>query len=240
MTTPASNMTFGDRVNRFFSWVSEHWLAVFNSIVATYVFLPILAPILLLVGAEQPASAIYTIYKPTCHQMAFRSFFIGGDQIVYPRELAQTDHVHFEAYAETLPQFAGISLEGLPPDLIVAARSFTGNAEMGFKTAICQRDLNIFGWLLIGGLLYATVGRKFKVKPLPLLAFIIIGMGPIGLDGFSQLFGYYGEFVSPLSVFPVRESTPLLRSATGAWFGFCVAWLALPYIDMEMRRGQNS
>jgi uncharacterized membrane protein len=79
-----------------------------------------------------------------------------------------------------------------------------------------------------------------------LLAFIIIGMGPIGLDGFSQLFGYWAtpvdgsaasgiaEFVQ--RIFPVRESTPLLRTLTGAWFGLCLVWLAYPNIEAGMKQ----
>jgi uncharacterized membrane protein len=215
---------------RLIAGIGRHWLATFNTVVALYVTLPVLAPLLMLAGWERTAGWIYTVYKPTCHQMAFRSFFIGGEQWVYPRALAGTGAASFESVAVTLPQFGGVTLEGLPPDLILASRAFVGSAELGFKTAICQRDLAIFGALLIGGLLYAGVRGRVRIRPMPFWLFLLVGLGPIGLDGFSQLFGYYGTLLPFLDFFPVRESTPLLRTGTGFLFGLSVAWLALPRV----------
>lgn len=227
--------TTSDRINQTVNAIGRHWLAFFNTVLAIYVSLPIIAPVLMGYGLERPAGWIYTIYSPTCHQMAFRSFFVGGEQYAYPRTLAGTSLQSFESYATEIDHFSGVSLDGLPGDLIISARTFLGNAEMGYKTAICQRDLGIFGFLLIGGLLYALLRPYYRIKPMPLILFIIIGMGPIGLDGFSQLFGYYRDTIPLLEIFATRESPPFLRTATGAWFGLCVAWLALPYIDQGMK-----
>ncbi len=220
-------------ITRLTSWVANHWLATINSILALYIFLPIFAPILLLVGLNRPAAIIYRLYSPTCHQMAFRSIFFTGDQFVYPREHAHTLRPlnSFESYAEHLDEFHDIPLEGLSNQLIFAARNFNGNTEMGFKTAICQRDLMIFGFLLLGGLLYGLLRKRgVNVRPLPIVLFVLIGMGPIALDGFSQLFSYY------IPSLAFRESPPYLRLGTGALFGFCVAWLAFPYIDGGYRQ----
>ena len=221
-----------DRIGR---WMVQHWLFLFNFFVGIYVALPILAPVMMEQGWTKPARLIYTVYKPTCHQMVFRSFFLFGEQPVYPRTIVNSNYKSFEAYASALPEFAGVDLDHLTPPLINAARQFLGNPVMGYKVAICERDLGIFGFLLIGGLLYGVLRRFRKIAPLPLWAFILLGMGPIALDGFSQLFGNYGEILSFLKFIPVRESSPLLRTATGAWFGLCIAWIALPYIDMGMR-----
>ena len=49
-----------------------------------YVGLPLLAPSLMKLGAELPANIIYRMYKPLCHQFAFRSFFLFGEQPFYP------------------------------------------------------------------------------------------------------------------------------------------------------------
>ena len=65
-------------IDRFVLWLSRHWLGVFNGAAALYVGLPILAPILMNIGATGPAKAIYVAYSPMCHQMAFRSFFLFG------------------------------------------------------------------------------------------------------------------------------------------------------------------
>ena len=112
--------------------------------------------------------------------------------------------------------------------------------------ALCARDIAIYGFVLIGGLVYGLVRRFWRVRPLPLILFILIGMGPIAWDGFSQLFSSYatplggGEpagiqaFLS--SIFPLRESTPFLRTFTGALFGFTLVWLAYPHLDVNMGR----
>lgn len=227
-------------IDRFVYWLSRNWLAVFNSAAALYVGLPMLAPVLMSVGAEGPAKTIYAAYSPMCHQMAFRSFFLFGDQPVYPRELAGTSLTPFEAYTPGLSEFQGIS----PADsnrFFFAARVFLGNSEMGYKMALCARDIGIYFFVLVGGLIFAVLRPRYNIKPLPILAFIIIGMGPIGLDGFSQLFGYMFDghssgllgFLGQL--FAVRESPPLLRTLTGAWFGLTLVWLAYPHVNAGMK-----
>lgn len=223
-----------DRINRMISWMARHWLALFNTAIGVYVFLPLLAPMLMATGVEGPARLIYTVYRPMCHQMAFRSFFLFGEQPVYPRAMVGTNFTPFEAYLPGVPEFDGVESDDWPT-LFLRARDFLGNEQMGYKTALCQRDMAIFGALLFGGLLYAVLRKRRTVKPLPFLWFIVIGMGPIALDGFSQLFGYYGDLLPFLDFVPLRESPPAIRTLTGAWFGFCVAWMALPAIDRSMR-----
>jgi len=61
----------------------------------------------------------------------------------------------------------------------------------------------------------------------------LIGMGPIGLDGFSQLFSQF-NWPWLASILPYRESTPFLRVLTGGLFGFGTAWFAYPYIEESM------
>lgn len=224
---------------------SKHWLAVLNVVVAIYVALPILAPVLMKTGAAGPARFIYTMYSPMCHQMASRSFFLFGEQAAYPRELAGTNLNSLESYTASLPEFAGVSPDNWA-EFFVAARNFVGNEQLGYKMALCERDIAIYGFVLIGGLIYAIMRRFRPIRPLPLLLFIIIGMGPIALDGFSQLFGYYatplggGEpagFQAFLgSIFSLRESTPFLRTFTGALFGFMLVWLAFPHLAQGMAR----
>ncbi|MBK9050923.1 MAG: DUF2085 domain-containing protein [Chloroflexi bacterium] len=227
-------------IDRFVLWLSRHWLAVFNVAAALYVGLPMLAPVLMNAGATGPARAIYVAYSPMCHQMAFRSFFLFGEQGAYPRELAGTSLTPFEVYTPDLSEFQGIS----PTDsgrFFNAARSFLGNEAMGYKMALCERDIGIYLFVLIGGLIFAVLRPRYNIKPLPILAFLIIGMGPIGLDGFSQLFGYMfqgsqtgiTDFLA--NIFAVRESPPLLRTLTGAWFGLTLVWLAYPHVNAGMK-----
>ncbi len=237
--------TISARVDRFSYWFSRHWLLVFNTAVAIYVFLPMLvAPTLMRLGLAGPGRVIYTLYSPMCHQMASRSFFLYGEQPVYPRELAGTNFTPLEAYTDTISEF-----EGANPDnwagFFLAARRFVGNEQMGYKMALCERDIAIYGFVLIGGLVYGFWRKRREIRPLPVLIFIIVGMGPIALDGFSQLFGYYATPLSggdPVAfqemlgrIFPLRESPPWLRFATGALFGLMLVWLIYPHIEKSMK-----
>lgn len=232
------------RVDQFSYGFAKHWLLIFNTAVAIYVFLPILAPSLMQVGLTGPARVIYTVYSPMCHQMASRSFFLYGEQAAYPRELAGTNLQPLEAYVADIPEFEGVTEENWAT-FFLAARRFVGNEQMGYKMALCERDIAIYGFVLVFGLLYALLRNRMNIRPLPILVFIIVGMVPIALDGFSQLFGYYATpidgsapegFLATLGgLFPLRESPPILRFATGALFGFMLGWLVYPHIDKGMK-----
>ena len=206
-------------VDRFFHGLSRHWLAVINVMVFLYVGLPFLAPVLMHYGYDRGARLIYAAYSPLCHQLATRSWFLFGEESNYPR-------AEFMARTGTdLDTTAGI----------LAARNFIGDATYGFKTAFCQRDIAIYGAILIGGLLYSIPAVRRRVKPMPIWLWVLLGLAPIALDGFSQLFSEYPYTAIPLigdffSFLPERESTPLLRSLTGFLFGISCAWLAFPYL----------
>jgi uncharacterized membrane protein len=220
-------------------WLTRHWLAVFNTALAFYVGLPLLAPTFMQLGMTGPARVIYLVYSPMCHQMASRSFFLYGDQYAYPRDIAGTELLPFEAYMPEIEAFSDLS--AAPEEwvsFLMPARRFTGNEQMGYKTALCQRDMAIYGFVLIGGLVYGLVRKRRDVQPLPLWAFLVFGLGPIALDGFSQLFSQYGVALAPLSainqIIPLRESSPFLRTFTGAMFGFSLVWLTYPHINASM------
>lgn len=232
------------RADRLIYRFSRHWLAIFNIVVAIYVSLPVLAPVLMSSGINGPARLIYSIYSPLCHQMASRSFFLGGEQYAYPRELAGTNLRPLEGFMSEIPEFAGVSPENWV-DFTIAARDFLGNDRLGYKMALCERDIAIYGFVLVGGLLYGLLRRRLKIRPLPLLVFILVGLGPIGLDGFSQLFGYWstpldgsdpsGIMATINGIFALRESSPFLRTFTGALFGFMLVWLAYPHVNVGMK-----
>jgi len=77
-----ARLTTGDRIGY---WLSRHFMFLFNTFLAVYVGLPFLAPALMKAGFETPARMIYTVYSPLCHQLAFRSWFLFGEQAYYPR-----------------------------------------------------------------------------------------------------------------------------------------------------------
>ena len=216
-------VTTGDKVSY---WISRRYLLLLNLFMFIYVGLPFLAPTLLNVGADAPARAIYRIYKPLCHQFGFRSFFLYGEQIVYPARAAGIpDLITFE-------DATGIENVDNPySSTRFDARNYTGDETVGYKVALCERDVAIYLAILAFGIIFALTGRK--LKNLHWLAWILIGIGPIGLDGFSQLFSQFDwEWLA--SIVPYRESTPFLRVLTGALFGFMTAWFAYPNIEETM------
>jgi uncharacterized membrane protein len=212
--------------DRFMDWISRHYLALINLFMFLYVGLPILAPVLMKAGATLPANVIYTLYKPLCHQFGFRSFFLFGEQPYYPLKEAGL------AGVKTFDQVTGfVDLENPAAYSRFQARQFTGNETVGYKMALCERDMAIYGAIVLFGLLYALSGRR--IKPLHWILWILIGLGPIGLDGFSQLFSQMNwSFLA--SILPYRESTPFLRVLTGVLFGLTTAWFAYPYMEESM------
>jgi uncharacterized membrane protein/thiol-disulfide isomerase/thioredoxin len=217
------SITGGDRL---MDWISRHYLAVVNVFLLLYFGLPILAPVLMKSGATLPANVLYTIYKPLCHQFGFRSFFLFGEQPYYPLAEAGIPGV------KTFEEITGFQdLDNPAAFSRFEARQFTGNESVGYKMALCERDMAIYGSIFLFGILYAATGRR--LRPLHWTLWVLLGMGPIGLDGFSQLFSQM-NWPWLASLIPYRESTPLLRVLTGGLFGLTTAWFAFPYMEESM------
>ncbi len=202
-------------------WLSRHYLALFNTFVFIYLLIPFMAPVFMKVGADKPAAVIYKAYSFVCHQFAFRSWFLFGEQAVYPRAEAGMHGLI------TYQQATGLNGYDL-----LAARAFIGNAQMGYKVALCERDVAIYGGILLFGIAFALSRRK--IKSLHWLIWIILGILPIAIDGFSQLFSQ-----PPLNFIPLRESTPFLRTLTGFLFGFLSAWFGYPYVEASMQENHK-
>jgi uncharacterized membrane protein len=219
-TAGADKVTRADRMS---FWISRHYLAVFNIFLVLYIGLPFLGPAFRKAGWTGPAEVIYKIYSPLCHQWAFRSIFLFGEQPFYPHGAAGVSGL------TTFEQATGITDLNDPGRL--QARQFQGNQVMGYKVALCQRDVGIWAAMALFGLLYAASGRR--IPRMHWLVWIFIGLGPIGLDGFSQLFSQLN--LSWLqSILPYRESTPLMRLLTGTLFGGTTAWLMFPLMEESM------
>jgi uncharacterized membrane protein len=204
----------GRRIDRIAGWLSRHWLSVFNGFIVFYLGLAFLAPVLMKVGAEQPASTIYNIYLYTCHELGFRSFYLFGEKPVHPRDVFLAD-------------------TGVDPNDLWASRLFRGNEQLGYKVALCERDVAIYGSLLLAGIAFHFVRRK--LKPLHWALWVLLGILPMGIDGGSQLLSYL-----PFLNFPVRESTVFLRVLTGSLFGIMSVWFAYPYVEDSMVEGAKT
>ncbi|MDH5507219.1 MAG: DUF2085 domain-containing protein [Anaerolineae bacterium] len=205
------------RSDRITYWFSKNYLAVINIFLFLYVGLPFLAPVLMNAGKPALARPIYSLYGAVCHQMAFRSWFLFGDQPAYPRLSAGVDGLDSYALAT-----------GENEADYWAARRYIGSSQVGYKVAYCQRDVAIYAAMLLFGLIYAVTRRR--IPALPFILWLLVGIAPIGLDGFSQLLSQYPGF----SLWPYRESTPFLRTLTGSLFGLTTAWFGIPLLQESM------
>jgi uncharacterized membrane protein len=207
-------------------WLSNHYLVLFNLLVFLYVGIPFAAPILMETGHPLSARIIYTVYSPLCHQLTFRSWFLFGEQAVYPRALAGVPGV--ASYESVV--LKNQKVDETSGDFIAEARAFIGNPQLGYKVAICERDVALYGGILLFGLAYALSGRK--INQIPWYIWLVFGLIPIGIDGFSQLPSLIPGLPGWL---PMRESTPFLRVLTGGLFGSLTAWYLYPLIEETMK-----
>jgi len=116
------------RSEKFAFWFSKSYVWVISTILFLFLAFSFLPPILMKAGNTNLASGFYGFYRLLCHQLFYRSFFIGGEQIIYPRELA-----HLQGHL-TYEQVVGKQAEDL-----LFARNFQGNEKLGYKVALCQR-----------------------------------------------------------------------------------------------------
>lgn len=191
---------FTRAADRVVLWIARHWLALFNGAFGLYVLLPLLAPILLQANLPTLARPLYALYSVTCHQIPDHSYFLFGPTLVPSRDQLIV---------------AGMSDS---PNLL-DQRVFRGNEAIGYKVALCQRDVAIYGSIFVGGLLYGLFGRRMRPIPFKVL---LLAMVPLALDGGTQLLG-------------LRESNWLLRTVTGALFGLAGLLWIYPYVDAAMR-----
>jgi uncharacterized membrane protein len=210
-------LTGPDKITLF---VTKHYMLMFNFVVLLYVGLPFLAPVFMNAGFQTPAKIIYTIYKPLCHQLTFRSFFLFGEQPYYPRALANVDGVM------TYEDYFHKDISDLQ-----FAREFVGDKNTGYKVALCERDVALYGSFFLFGVIFHITGRR--IKKIPWYIWILLGVLPMGIDGSSQLPGMISSVLPSWML--VRESTPFLRVLTGSMFGVFTAWYLYPMVEETMK-----
>lgn len=221
--------------DKFSIWFSRRYMLVFTLIIFFYVGLPVLAPVLMKAGARTPANIIYKMYSPLCHQFGFRSFFLFGEQPYYP--LSETGITGEETGLLDFETATGIThLHDANSPTRWDARAYQGNEKVGYKMALCERDMGIYGGMLLFAIIFWVTGHR--IPPLHWALWLLIGLGPVGLDGFSQIISQF-EFSSFATILPYRESTPFLRTFTGFLFGFSTAWFGFPYVEESMREARQ-
>ncbi|MCC9078600.1 DUF2085 domain-containing protein [Litorilinea aerophila] len=179
--------------------IARHWLALFNMAWGLYLGLALLAPVLMHLGLVGPAQILYSLYSFVCHQLPDHSYFLFG--------------------AHPTPLQPELQAGGMAPGLSLwEQRRFVGNPALGYKVAICERDVAIYGSIWLAGLLFVLLRRR--LAPLPWRVYLLLII-PMAIDGLTQLVG-------------LRESNWWLRTVTGALFGVATVWLAYPYVEEAM------
>ncbi len=250
-TSPTPERKLGRSLNLLTLRFTRNWLKVALVVVGLYSTLPIVTPVLMQIGLQAPARLLYSLYSPFCHQFAFRSLFLFGEQAAYPRTGVNApitpiegyivnDPVFLERYAYWYEYYNRVPLPAPPtveelsvftPWLQFAARDFIGNEQMGYKTALCARDVSIYLALFLGGLIYSIPAVRRRIRPIPIWLYVFLGLAPIGIDGLSQLVSLLPNF----TLWAPRETTPAFRVLTGFYFGLMTAWLAFPQFELAMR-----
>lgn len=147
--------------------LAKHWLALANLFWGLYVGLPLLAPVLMDAGWTVPAKAIYTIYRPACHQRPERSYFYGGPQAIYSVEELEAAGLDTNPFAREL-----------------------GSEQLGWKVAFCERDVAIYGSIFLMGIVYALFRKRLSARRMRVRYFALFLL-PMAIDGVLQLFGFY-------------------------------------------------
>ena len=185
-------LTYG--LTLFIHWVSAHWLFLVNLALGLYSLAPFSAPVLMVTGHTRAGELIYLAASPFCHQLPERSFFLFGPQWVYS----------YEQLSQRL---------GGPVPL-----RYNGAPDIGFKVAVCQRDVAIYLTMFIAGI--AFVWLRHSLRPLTIKKFIALCV-PMAIDGLGQLLGLW-------------TSTWWSRVLTGGLFGLACVWLVYPYLERGM------
>jgi len=197
------------RIDRLVRAVARHWLSIFNLLIALYLVLPVAAPILMESGHTAAGGFIYLIFRPQCHQLPERSFFLFGESAVYSLEDLEAADV-------------------LPGTSLTERARFTGNDRLGYKIAFCERDLATWAAILLAGLLFGITGRRWRLLPLWGYALFLI---PMAADGISQLLGWRE------SDWTLRTISGLLFGFASVWLAYPHVEMAMSDVtDQQVRR----
>ena len=193
---------------------------IFAFVFLFYISLSALPAVLMESGHNTAGDLIYKGFHYFCHQYPWRSWFLGGKQSCYPL-ISDPD-----SSLLTIEEASGL------PFSEIDSRKFYGTAEMGYKMAVCQRDTAIYAAMALFSLVFFLTGNR--IPRISLKLWLAAGIFPIGIDGVWQL---ASQIIPAISF---RESTPLLRTATGALFGFFTCWYLLPRLERSLQEGENN
>ncbi|MER3401356.1 MAG: hypothetical protein C4313_09615 [Thermoflexus sp.] len=237
MVKPGTSPSAMGRADTIGRWLLREWLGIFLVGYGLFVGLPWLAPVLMHLGLEAPAWALYGLYSMFCHQLPQRSLFLFGLKPMY--SLSEIRQVW-------------------PYEDPLQLRAFIGNPIFGYKVAWSDRMVSMYTSLWVAALLFALSGRRWR--PLPLWAFVLLAL-PMAVDGTTHFindllygigergFRYDNAWLVALTGgrlptwFYVGDAlgsfNSWMRWITGILFGFGLGALALPYGEAAMQAMQE-
>ena len=169
-------------------------------------------------GHDSAGKLIYRGFHFLCHQYPWRSWYLKGEQLYYPLISSEGSGI------KSIEEASGMTLAEIHP------RTFYGNPQMGYKMAVCQRDAAIYGTMALFSLCFFL--SRNRIRRVDWKLWLIAGVLPMGIDGIWQM---VSQLIPGL---PFRESTPFLRTLTGALFGFFTCWYLLPTLEGSLREGE--
>jgi uncharacterized membrane protein len=208
--------------------LARYWMLLFGFVYGVFVLLPFLAPVLMQIGWQSPANAIYFVYSFLCHQLPERSYFLFGPKLMVSLSDVQ------------------IAWQNTYNPMIL--RRFIGNPQMGWKVAWSDRMVSMYTSIWVFGLLWWLLRRR--IRSLPWWGLVLF-MLPMAIDGITHLlsdlagFGLGFRDSNAWLVLLTQNRLPLsfyagdawgsfnawMRLLTGAIFGLGIVWFGFPYID---------
>ncbi|MFP3854629.1 MAG: DUF2085 domain-containing protein [Anaerolineales bacterium] len=224
--------SLGIALNRAVYSIRQSWFFWGVGLLLLWVGLPWLAPVLMQLGWEAPAKAIYFIYSFQCHQLPQRSFFLFGQKSMY-----------------SISEIQAVWPQGTDP---MGLRQFIGTPEVGYKVAWSDRMVSAYSSIPLAALLWWPLRRR--LKPLPLIGFFLL-MLPMAIDGVTHMisdlaglgqgFRYTNAWLAELTNHALPANfyagnalgslNSWLRLITGTLFGIGIVWFAFPYIEASFR-----
>ena len=146
-----------------FAWILQSFFTI-------YLLIAIFVPFLYKAGVTQTAESISSFYGHLCHQRIERSIFILGEESVFS--------------IRTIDEFNDIGyITSTGHEGEIFAHDYNGDEEIGYKVALCVRDLGIYLSALFFGWWYLLRYRKDpKFKDGFSMQLILILMLPMIID----------------------------------------------------------
>ncbi len=155
-------------------------------IIFLYLFFAFLSPVLMKYGNYDLGIRIQKIYEQFCHQRVERSLFLFSDRSL------------INSYSSNeLENYEGISKEDysyLPhwlQDILLRnhdGHGLWGNSELGYKVAICIRDIALYGSFLVTSIILHLIYYIFRYSKRISFKTLLIMLSPILIDVLIQIF----------------------------------------------------